>query len=239
MRIAGFHTGLLVLAAIALTACASRQRIEIPAGGERCVGSYELRWADVVEDTSPDAPTSTTFWLRLPAGISEPPATERGSEECWQLGALPALASPLSLRLCCTRDAQDGFRRGCMFPSMCFVQDERGRTAATPTELAVLIGTVSTAAQALGTVALAFPEVLSPSAIETANVGWARISDVPAYEIQEEADGFLVRAPVSPFCGCDHPVLRATFYVSRGGCVRLSSEPAVRIASPTITACVD
>jgi hypothetical protein len=145
--------------------------------------------------------------------------------------------------MCCRqqRPGDLGFMRGCLIPSVCRVEDDAGHVARTPEELAALVAPITTESQALGLVALAYGEVLQPSAASQASfLGWQGIPNAPpAYAVTRDATGFVVHAPAMAACGCSHHVLRVAFHVSRGGCVERLSDAPEPLAHAANAVCVD
>ncbi len=189
---------------------------------------------------------AATIDVQLPEGVTIPPRSGVRDGDCEDVGGIGALAAPgRQLRRCCSRAEHghtEGFPRGCMMAFACHYELGEER-AGTPTELAAMVGPVTTAGQALGLVALHHVEIVDPALVDLAgssHFNFRGIPDAPpTFEVEPlAAGGFRVHAAAYSTCGCTHHVLRLTFDVTDDGCVSRVASPPEPIAH-SIGVCID
>ncbi len=206
---------------------------------------------------NPQAPVR----LNIPEGLKaiEPPAqaskpVEGGTCEgaVYSSATQSLVGRGRAFPMCCKAKAQGSdFTVGCM--------NARGCTLSVPTpkgvqqvnsmdELTKAIGTVDTAAEAIGLAALYDHNVWVPYGghvdDEIAKTGtffkWAPVRDKPV-EVQAEEHpwGWVLRLPAYRQCGCHHDLYRVTYRVTRdGGVCRLGEKPQA-IARAQTSVCID
>lgn len=167
----------------------------------------------------------------------------------------PAVASLASVGSVVRRDCEnratttDHFFVGCKVAVQCevlVVHDGQTLTFDRRPQVGAKLAPVETPAEALGLAWFLDPELFLPLTPEEL-AAWAEESAnytlvepaVPWVEVEERPQGWLVRAPRRVGCGCDHDVVRRTYWVSRDGRSCAVAEPGVPLAVAKAAICVD
>jgi hypothetical protein len=138
------------------------------------------------------------------------------------------------------------FTRGCMLLRRSWyviLDGATWRKASNPTQLHQILGPARTQAEAVGRVALVMDEHWLPLSREdreralASHRDWQSVGPIVA--AKRGATGFSVRLPMSPHCGCEHPISVRSFSLGFDGSLSSGDDPSALLARPNSRICAD
>jgi len=191
--------------------------------------------------------------IAVPAALTADLAALSSSEAkkpeglCRPLEGLPSL---LATAMCFSMKKQpiaidrgDRLRVGCRLPQAIEYVLRDGRMVRNASALLSAARPLD-ANKAVALVYLLVPEAVDPTSPRYPGSAehhqWRPVAGAPsAIEAHAEGGDWIVYVPVSPVCGCNHPLLRRAFRIAEGGDVTAVSERAEVIAYAPRGPCVD
>lgn len=224
--------------------------------GLRCL-RYPVDLQNNVETTDytpTDRPPVTPMYSFDPGTIPSDDALKKAAKGKGMY-ALPAVASLATegrpIIVSCDRkaSAQDDFTRGCKKPLGCTVQivvNDRPKQAMDSDQIGPWVAPIDTAAKAVGVVALMDDDVFLPLTPEE-QAAWVEQSagyrvlspENPWFEVERRNDGWLVHAARKVTCGCEHDLVRRSYWVDTKGRLCQLELPAVPLALAPEAECKD